>query len=152
MPPLAASQHDDDLPPRDSDEGGRPSTDRAVPDGDWTRGPAKWAAVIVLGGATIALALWTNFWRVPNPTLVRSSAADQPATLDGRLDLNTADAPALAQLPGIGHELAARIVADREARGRFNSVDELDRVPGVGRTIVERVKPMCRVGTENDGR
>lgn len=157
MRPAADQRADDDTPLPDSDEAlqSAPASGVAAADADWTRGPAKWFAVIVLAGATIGLALWTNFWRVPSPALVRSGTPQQPSaepTLDLRLDLNTADAPALAQLPGIGPELAARIVADREARGRFNSVDELDRVPGVGPTIVERVRPMCRVGSESDRR
>ena len=41
------------------------------------------------------------------------------------LDLNTATAEELAGLPGIGTELAARIVAYREANGAFGTVEEL---------------------------
>ena len=48
------------------------------------------------------------------------------------LDLNTATAEELATLPGIGAELAGRIVACREERGGFGSVEEIMEVPGIG--------------------
>ncbi len=56
------------------------------------------------------------------------------------VDLNTADAEALTALPGIGPVMAARIVADRERRGRFRSVEDLDRVRGIGPYLVGRVR------------
>ena len=48
------------------------------------------------------------------------------------LDLNRATAEELAGLPGIGVELAGRIVACREERGGFGSVEEIMEVPGIG--------------------
>ena len=48
------------------------------------------------------------------------------------LDLNTATAEELAALPGIGPELAGRIVACREERGGFGSVEEIMEVSGIG--------------------
>ena len=48
------------------------------------------------------------------------------------LNLNRATAEELAELPGIGAELAGRIVACREERGGFESVEEIMEVPGIG--------------------
>ena len=48
------------------------------------------------------------------------------------LDLNAATDEELAQLPGIGEELARRIVEYREANGAFESVEELMEVSGIG--------------------
>ena len=48
------------------------------------------------------------------------------------LNLNRATAEELAGLPGIGVELAGRIVACREERGGFESVEEIMEVPGIG--------------------
>lgn len=48
------------------------------------------------------------------------------------LDLNTATAAELTELPGIGDKLAERIVAYREANGPFASVEEIMEVDGIG--------------------
>lgn len=48
------------------------------------------------------------------------------------LDLNTATAAELMELPGIGEKLAERIVAYRAANGPFSSVEEIMEVEGIG--------------------
>ena len=48
------------------------------------------------------------------------------------LNLNSATAAELAQLPGIGTELAGRIVEYREANGPFESIEALMEVSGIG--------------------
>jgi competence protein ComEA len=48
------------------------------------------------------------------------------------LNLNTATQEELAQLPGIGEELARRIVEHREANGPFETIEELMEVSGIG--------------------
>jgi competence protein ComEA len=63
----------------------------------------------------------------------------------GKIDLNTADATQLDSLPGVGPSTAAKIVADREANGRFASVDDLGRVSGIGPKKLEQLKPMISV-------
>ena len=52
--------------------------------------------------------------------------------LGAPLDLNRATARELASLDGLGARLAAAVVADREAQGRFPDVGALRRVPGIG--------------------
>lgn len=48
------------------------------------------------------------------------------------IDINTADARALSRLPGIGTELARRIIEEREANGAFLNLTDLQRVRGIG--------------------
>ena len=48
------------------------------------------------------------------------------------LDINAAGAEELSALPGIGEELARRIVEHRTANGPFVSIEELTEVPGIG--------------------
>lgn len=59
------------------------------------------------------------------------SAAD-PSASGVLLDLNTATAPQLEELPGIGPALAAAIIEERDRRGGFRSVNELRDVRGIG--------------------
>jgi competence protein ComEA len=63
----------------------------------------------------------------------------------GPVDLNAATQEGLDALPGVGPVLAGRIVAWRAAHGRFNSVDELGEVPGIGPKALERLRPLVRV-------
>jgi len=65
----------------------------------------------------------------------------QPLQPGETIDLDRADAAILSRLPRIGPALAARIVADRESRGPFGTVDEVGRVPGVGPSVVEAIRP-----------
>lgn len=51
---------------------------------------------------------------------------------NGKVNINTADAAALSTLPGIGEVTAAKIVDDREANGPFSSIEDLQRVSGIG--------------------
>ncbi|MDW7746924.1 ComEA family DNA-binding protein [Halomonas sp.] len=53
------------------------------------------------------------------------------------INVNSADAELLAELPGIGETRAAAIVEDREANGPYASADELTRVSGIGEATVE---------------
>lgn len=60
------------------------------------------------------------------------------------VDVNKADWPELAQLPGIGEKLAQRIVSTREERGPFLDHSELRRVRGIGPKTLEKMRPYLR--------
>ena len=64
------------------------------------------------------------------------------------ININAASAEALQSLPGIGPALAARIVADREARGPFRTSEDLLRVPGIGPKRWEQIRPLVRLTEE----
>ena len=61
------------------------------------------------------------------------------------LNLNAADAASFEALPGIGPVLADRIVADRNRNGPFTTVDDLDRVPGVGKAVLAQIRDLVTV-------
>ncbi|MBS1906215.1 MAG: ComEA family DNA-binding protein [Actinobacteria bacterium] len=63
----------------------------------------------------------------------------------GLVDLNTADAAALEQLPRIGPALAKRIIDWRTANGRFTSVDDLLGVSGIGEKMLAGLRDLVRV-------
>ena len=50
----------------------------------------------------------------------------------GKVDVNRADLQTLDALPGVGPSLASAIVRYRQEHGPFQSVDDLENVPGIG--------------------
>jgi competence protein ComEA len=72
----------------------------------------------------------------------RSSHKLQPGQT---LDVNTASAQELTQLPGVGPSLAARIVEYRTENGPFQSVDDLQNVSGIGPSKFDKMLPYIRL-------
>ncbi|MDN5844585.1 MAG: helix-hairpin-helix domain-containing protein [Alcaligenaceae bacterium] len=64
----------------------------------------------------------------------------------GMVNINTADAEALAALPGIGEAKAADILTYREENGPFESAAELNEVDGIGDATMEKLKGKITVG------
>ena len=64
---------------------------------------------------------------------------------DGLVDLNTADATALEELPGVGPATAAAIIDHRERNGPFVSVDGLLEVRGIGEAKLAQLRDLVRV-------
>jgi competence protein ComEA len=62
-----------------------------------------------------------------------------------RININTATAAELDELPKVGPVLAGRIVAWREEHGPFAAVEELDAVDGVGPKMLEALLPLVTV-------
>lgn len=70
--------------------------------------------------------------------------------VSGRVDLNRANRDELAQVPGIGPRLADRIVLHRDAGGKFQRVDDLEQVAGIGPASLQKLRPWLTVdGEEN---
>ncbi len=69
--------------------------------------------------------------------------SDFPAA---RIDVNSAGEAVLEALPGIGRTLALRIVTERKRRGPFAGPDDLLRVRGVTRELVERIEAFVEFG------
>ncbi len=63
---------------------------------------------------------------------------------EGSVDVNMADAAALAAIPGIGRAVGSRIIELREREGSFASLDELLDVAGMTQSRLERARPYLR--------
>lgn len=136
---------------------------------DWTSGAPKWAAVAALGLASVGALAYSitrdaRPWRAVSPpataeaqppaaltpvvanTSARAPAAsDSPVAIRRTVNINTANAAELELLPGVGPELAKRIVEHRTRYGAFKRVDDLDAVRGIGARMLERVRPFAAV-------
>ncbi|QYH35934.1 ComEA family DNA-binding protein [Salinibacterium sp. M195] len=76
---------------------------------------------------------------------VEGEQSADAAASDSRVNLNTADAAALDTLPRVGPAMAARILAWRDANGRFASIDDLRSVSGIGDKTFEGLRELITV-------
>jgi len=67
-------------------------------------------------------------------------------SLPQKVDLNRAEAWLLEALPGIGEGKASMIIDYRTRNGPFRSVDDLGKIEGFGKAIVEKVRDYATVG------
>ena len=67
------------------------------------------------------------------------------------IDLNSASATELMQLPRVGARTAARILALRKQLGGFQRPEELMEVKGIGEKAFQRLKPHLLVGPRLGG-
>ncbi len=77
-----------------------------------------------------------------------AAGPDSPGGLPppgGKINLNTAGVDELETLPRVGPVLARRIVEWRSQHGRFERVEELDAVDGVGAKMLAALLPLLRV-------
>ena len=82
--------------------------------------------------------------RGPRRASAAGDAADTPEA--AKLDLNSATAEALADLPGIGQTLAERIVEFRTLNGPFVTVDGLADVAGITPSHLDEIEPFVTAG------
>lgn len=70
--------------------------------------------------------------------------------LDGpeyaRLDLNSATAAQLQELPGVGETLAQNILSLRAQLGGFTEVSQLLEAAGLGQGIYDKIKNLVYIG------
>lgn len=92
-----------------------------------TRTTPRWTAAILLATALCLGA-----------TAEAGAAKKQPPAT--AINIMTANAQELTQLPGIGKAKAEAIVAYR-TKQPFQSIEELEQVPGIGTKLLEQLKP-----------
>jgi competence protein ComEA len=76
---------------------------------------------------------------------VHVPAVGEQGDAAGPLSINAASASELEELPGVGPVIAERIVADRDANGPFLSLEDVQRVSGVGPALVARWEGLAQV-------
>lgn len=86
---------------------------------------------------------WLGCAADPGPA--RALADDERLVLGLPLDPNRAEERVLAFVPGLSRHLAREIVHDRERRGPFRSLAELERVRGIGPRRLSLATPHLEV-------
>lgn len=67
------------------------------------------------------------------------------AKVESLIDINSADATALSSLPGIGPKIAGDIIEYRTGNGPFASVQDLEKVKGIGAKKIAKLKDLVTV-------
>ncbi len=102
------------------------------------------AVVAVLaGGALYSARLSESAPRVVYAFSLEEAEAEVEAPLV--IDINTADAEKLDELPQVGPATAEEIISFRRANGDFDAVSDLEEVPGIGPSTIEQIKPFATV-------
>lgn len=85
-------------------------------------------------------------WVAAAPVRALAEAEQGPpsADHDERININEAGPEELVRLPGVGSTRAQAIIAEREKR-RFRRVEDILRVPGIGRKTFDRIRHSIRV-------
>ena len=81
----------------------------------------------------------------PAETTTLASASHGRATASEPVYLNQASVDELRRLPGVGPKRAEAILVLRQRLGRFQRVEDLLRVKGVGRGAVKKWRPLVRL-------
>jgi len=95
--------------------------------------------VLLAAGLFAALLLSTL-----SPVLAQNQV--QPKATPAKINLNTASAAELQNLPRIGPKVAQRIVDYRTQNGPFKKVEDLMKVRGIGEKVLEQIKDRITVG------
>src|ERR1044071_8065378 len=92
------------------------------------------------------------FFSLPEDSLIppniRARMLHQSKEADlrlGSISLNRGSKDDLIKLPGVGPSTADHILAYREQRGSFRSLEELTAIPGFGQKRFERIKRFLKL-------
>lgn len=102
--------------------------------------PRIWEQGLIFALGICAVIMTQSLWKLIQPPAPLLQTA-------GSIDLNHADAGVLKQLPGVGPQLADRIVDHRNRNGPFGKIEDLKSVQGIGPATLERLRYVVVVGS-----
>jgi competence protein ComEA len=80
---------------------------------------------------------------LPGQGRLRVERADS-RRFEFQIDVNQATWVEWMQLPEVGEALARKIVTFRKEAGPFRSVEDVDRVPGIGPATMQQIRPFLK--------
>lgn len=84
----------------------------------------------------------TGHWSKIDP---HAEPTPTPNIVPGLVNVNTASETELETLPGIGNTKASAIVKYRQRHGNFSSIEDLDRVPGIGPATIDLFRAYVKI-------
>lgn len=82
---------------------------------------------------------------IPSPRTKNRIASIPGSSLERRIDLNSASASELELLPQIGPVLSRRIIDYRTTKGKFQRIEDLMKVSGIGSKTLEQIRDLITV-------
>ena len=113
----------------------------------WLTNRDQWLVAMVSVVVVILLAAkWQQLRYIDRSEIILQRGSED---IGYQIELNSATWVELTQLRGIGEAIAQRIVNDRNERGPYSSIDDLQRVDGIGPKTVARNRRWLRVESKN---
>ncbi len=109
----------------------------------WFQDAEQIALLVVLLGCLSVLIWW--YWQLVNRQPSGFKIDRTSDDIGYQIDVNSATWVELQQLEAIGPVLAKRIVSDRDRNGPFTTIDELQRVSGIGPKTLDRNRRWMKV-------
>jgi competence protein ComEA len=88
----------------------------------------------------LGVLLASGFLFLAGKSLFQSLQAGSSTIPSQQIELNTATQAELMLLPGVGEQMAKRIIKVREEKGGFQKIEDLRKVPGLGPVTLERLR------------
>ncbi len=111
---------------------------------------AEQVVLVVLALAVVAGIAWrvVDYWRIGAEPIEVVPPPEGPTF---RVNVNQVDWVTLSLVPGVGETLAKRIVDTRQKQrgGKFESLDDLKEVSGIGDKMLEKLHPYLSLGDPN---
>ena len=76
---------------------------------------------------------------------VSTKVEEKETTQNSKININTATQTQLETLPGIGPSTAQKIITYREENGKFNNIEDIKEVSGIGDSKFNNIKDYITV-------
>lgn len=73
-------------------------------------------------------------------TTATDQASDNRFLTEKKININTATAEQLVEIPGLGAFKAQMIIRYREKNGNYSSAEDLEKVPGINKAIIDKIR------------